>query len=187
MTPARDVVDAGLRRVEDALAAVAAAALLLLGALMVLEVALRYVFSAPLSWGLGFISDYLLIGFFFLGLPYTVRAGAHVRIDVLYRALPAAAQRWCTAAGTVLSLLFVAALTWGGIVLTYRAWAGGDVPPPGGAELSWAVWTSTVMVPLGGIVLLVRLLHTLAVRPTEPPEDPDTADDPAADAVKETV
>jgi C4-dicarboxylate transporter DctQ subunit len=162
--------DAGLRRVEDALAAVAAAALLVLTGLMVLGVALRYVLAEPLSWALAFITDYLLTAIFFLGLPYTVRAGAHVRIDVLYRSLPEWAQRWCTVVGSVLSVLFVAALTWGGITLTRGAWAGGDVPPPGGAELSWPVWTSVIMVPLGSAVLLVRLVHTLAVRPTEAPE-----------------
>jgi TRAP-type C4-dicarboxylate transport system permease small subunit len=182
MTP-RDGFDRVLRRAEDALAAVAATALLALAALMVLEVALRYVFAAPLSWSLAFISDYLLIGFFFLGLPYTVRAGAHVRIDVLYRALPVAAQRWCTAAGTVLSALFVAALTWGGLALTGAAWAGGDVPPPGGAELAWPVWTSTVMVPVGGAVLLARLLHTLVVRPADAPEDPDDEQAVVAEAI----
>jgi TRAP-type C4-dicarboxylate transport system permease small subunit len=178
-----DAVDRGLRTVEDALAAVAATALLALGALMVLEVVLRYLVAAPLSWSLGFISDYLLIGFFFLGLPHTVRTGAHVRIDVLYQALPVRLQRWCTAAGTLLSLLFVAALTWGGLALTSAAWAGGDIPPPGGAELSWPVWTSTVMVPLGGCVLLARLLHALVVRPTEPPEDPEDEQAAVAEAV----
>jgi C4-dicarboxylate transporter DctQ subunit len=162
--------DAGLRRLEDALAAVAAAALLVLTALMVLGVALRYVLAEPLSWALAFITDYLLTAIFFLGLPYTVRAGAHVRIDVLYQSLPERAQRWCTVVGSVLSVLFVAALTWGGIALTRGAWTGGDVPPPGGAELSWPVWTSVIMVPLGSAVLLVRLLHTLVVRPTEASE-----------------
>jgi TRAP-type C4-dicarboxylate transport system permease small subunit len=128
------------------------------------------VFAAPLSWSLAFISDYLLPAFFFLGLPYTVRVGAHVRIDVLHRALPSRLQGWCTAAGTVLSLLFVAALAWGGLALTRGARAGGDIPPPGGAELPWPVWTSTVLVPIGSGVLLLRLLHTLVVHPTEAPD-----------------
>lgn len=159
----------GLSRVEDALAAVAAAALLALTGLMVLEVVLRYVLAEPLSWALAFTTDYLLTAIFFLGLPYTFRAGAHVRIDAFYRSLPERAQRWCTVVGGVLSVLFVAVLTWGGITLTAGAWTGGDVPPPGGAELSWPVWTSVIMVPLGSAVLLARLLHVLVVRPAEEP------------------
>ena len=162
--------ESGLRRVEDALAVVAAVALLALTALMVLGVLLRYVLAEPLSWALGFTTEYLLTAIFFLALPYTFRAGAHVRIDVFYRSFPRRVQRWCTVVCGVLSVLFVAALTWGGITLTAGAVAGGDIPPPGGAELSWPTWTSVVMVPLGSAVLLVRLLHTAAVRPADEPE-----------------
>lgn len=53
-----------LRRVEDALVAVSAAALLVMMVLMVAEVVLRYVFAAPLTWSVGFVSGYLLVGFF---------------------------------------------------------------------------------------------------------------------------
>jgi TRAP-type C4-dicarboxylate transport system permease small subunit len=169
MTSGTGRFEAGLRRVEDALAAVAGVALLVLTGLMVLGVVLRYVLAEPLSWALAFTTEYLLTAIFFLALPYTFRVGAHVRIDVLYRALPERAQRWCGVIGSVLSVLFVAALTWGGITLTAGAVAGGDIPPPGGAELSWPVWTSVAMVPLGSAVLLVRLLHTLAVRPADQP------------------
>lgn len=166
-----DRFDAGLRRVEDALAAVAGVALLALAALVVLGVVLRYVFASPFSWAYAFTTDYLLTAVFFLALPYTVRAGAHVRIEVLHRALPARVQRWCDVVGIVLSVLFAAALTWGGLLLTLGALSDGDVPPPGGAELSWPVWTSAVMVPIGAGVLLVRLLYVLVVHPTTPPED----------------
>jgi len=163
--------EAGLRRVEDALAAVAAIALLALAGFVVLGVVLRYLVAAPLSWAYAFTTDYLLVAVLFLALPYTVRAGAHVRIDMLYRSLPRRAQRWCDVVGGVLAVLFAAALTWGGIALTAGAWADGDVPPPGGSELSWPVWTSTIMIPLGSAVLLVRLLYVLAVHPTEPPAE----------------
>lgn len=166
--------DAGLRRVEDTLAALAAVALLALAGLVVLGVVLRYVVGQPIVWAFAFTTDYLLVAVFFLALPYTVRAGAHVRIDMLYRAMPPRAQRWCDVVGGVLSVLFAAALTWGGVALTTGAWADGDVPPPGGAELAWPVWTSTIMVPLGAGVLLVRLLYVLAVHPTAPPTEPDT-------------
>lgn len=157
-----------LSRVENVLAAVAAAALVALAALMVLGVLLRYVFAAPLSWSLAFITDYLMTAVFFLALPYTVRVGAHVRIDVVYRALPASGRRVCALVGAVLAPLFVVALAWGGIVLTWSAWSGDDVPPPGGAELPWPVWTSTVMVPVGALVLLARLLLELARTARDP-------------------
>lgn len=150
-----------LRRVENALVAVSAAALLLMMLMMVVEVVLRYLFAAPLSWSVGFVSGYLLIGFFFLGLPYTVREGAHISIDALHQRLPVRWQRICTRGGTLLGIVLFAALAYGGVLLTADAIAGADVPPPGSAELSWPVWTSTVMVPLGCAVVALRLLHTL--------------------------
>lgn len=150
-----------LRRVEDALVAVSAAALLVMMVLMVAEVALRYVFAAPLTWSVGFVSGYLLVGFFFLGLPYTVREGAHISIDLVHDRLPARGQRACTRAALLLGAVLFAALTYGGVLLTADAVAGGDVPPPGSAELPWPVWTSTVMVPLGCAVVVLRLLLTL--------------------------
>lgn len=160
--------DTVLRRVEDVLGSLAALALLALTGLMLLDVILRYLVDAPLAWAVSFTTDYLLTAVFFLGLPYTVRVGAHVRIDMLYRTLPRWAQRWCTVLGGILSVLFAAVLTWGGITLTAGAWAGGDIPPPGGAELSWPVWTSLIMVPLGSAVVLLRLLHALAVPAANP-------------------
>ncbi|MBW0105542.1 TRAP transporter small permease [Pseudonocardia sp. KRD291] len=160
MSPGR--FERGLSRVEDVLAGVAALALAALAALMVLGVVLRYVFATPLSWSLAFITDYLMTAIFFLALPWTVRTGAHVRIDVVYRSLPETGRRVCALLGALLAPFFVAALAWGGLALTWSAATGGDIPPPGGAELSWPVWTSAVMVPIGALVLLVRLLVALS-------------------------
>lgn len=169
------MADRVLRRVENALVAVSGAALLLMMALMVVEVVLRYLFASPLSWSVGFVSGYLLVGFFFLGLPYTVREGAHISIDLLHDRLPARWQRACTRLGLVLGAVFFAALAYGGVLLTADAVAGGDVPPPGSAELPWPVWTSTVLVPLGCAVVVLRLLVTLASGSTGPAAAPQPA------------
>ncbi len=157
---------------------------------MVIGVLLRYLLATPLSWSLAFISDYLMTAIFFLALPWTVRTGAHVRIDVAYRAMPPAARRVCALVGAVLAPLFAAALAWGGLALTWSAATGGDVPPPGGAELPWPVWTSTVMVPIGALVLLARLLVTLVATVRDPLVDDvddgvEVADVGTADAVRD--
>ncbi len=165
---ATSAFERGLSRVENGLAGIAALALAALAALMVLGVALRYVFATPLSWSLAFITDYLMTAIFFLALPWTVRTGSHVRIDVAYRAMPATARRVCALVGAVLAPVFVAALAWGGLASTWSAAEGGDIPPPGGAELPWPVWTSTVMVPVGALVLLARLLVALVATVRDP-------------------
>lgn len=150
-----------LRRAENGLVTISAAAVFVMMLLMVAEVVLRYLFAAPLSWSVGFVSNYLLVAFFFLGLPYTVREGAHISIDLVHQRLPLRWQRVCTRAATALGIVFFSALAYGGVLLTADAFARGDAPPPGSAELPWPVWTSTVMVPIGCAVVVLRLLHTL--------------------------
>ncbi|TCP43427.1 TRAP-type C4-dicarboxylate transport system permease small subunit [Tamaricihabitans halophyticus] len=156
-----------LRAVENILVTLSLLALVLMMSVMVVDVILRYLFGAPFAWALGFVSNYLMIGFFFLGLPYTMREGAHVHIDLLYQRLPALWRRVCRVLGGILGCVFVLALGYGGVMLTVDALAGADRPPPGSAELSWPVWTSAVLVPIGTGVLLLRTLCILMLGGTE--------------------
>lgn len=170
------MADRVLRRIENAMVTCSVGALLLMMIIMVVEVVLRYLLSAPLSWSVGFVSNYLLVGFFFLGLPHTVREGAHISIDMLHRRFPPGWQAVCTRGGFLLGAVFFAALAYGGAALTTDAIVGGDVPPPGSAELSWPVWTSTVMVPLGCAVTVLRLLQMLVAHSAGAPAAPSTPD-----------
>ena len=168
------MADRILRRVENALGAVSGLALASMVVLMGAEVVARYVLASPLSWSVGVVSNYLMIGFFFLGLPMTVREGAHVAIDVVYDRLPPALQPWCDRLAAATGLVFLLAVAVGGVLLTVDVAGGGYAPPAGSAELSWPVWTSTVMVPLGALVAATRLALFLAgaVPVTAPDAEP---------------
>lgn len=150
----------------------AAIALIAMTLLMVLETGMRYVFGSPLGWSFGFIQDYLLPGYFFLALAYTVRAGAHVSIDVVYQRCPAKVQAVMTAVGRTLMLALSALLLWAGVLATHDVWQSRDIPPPGGAELSIPTWTWHVLVPVGTALLTLRLLCDLIAR-----NRPSTGDD----------
>lgn len=145
-------------RAERACSAVSGAALVLLAALMTTEVVLRYAVGSPLSWSMSFITEYLLLGMFFLAMSSTWRLGGHVRIDVVYTRLPARVRRWLDIGGTVLCLLFAGLLLWAGLLATHGAWLDGEIPPPGGAELSWPTWISRALLPIGAAVLVLRLI-----------------------------
>lgn len=147
-----------VHRVEQLCMVISSAALVLLAALMVAEVALRYLLGSPLSWSMGFITDYLMVAMFFLAISPTFRLGGHVRIDTVFVRLSPRVQHVLAVVGNVLSLLFVALLCYAGIELTADAWSVGEIPPPGGAELSWPTWTSYLFVPLGAAVLAARLV-----------------------------
>ena len=154
-------VDRSLRSVENAMLGVSLFALVTMMVVMVVDVVMRYLVGAPLSWSVGFISDYALIAMFFLGLPYTVREGAHVHIDLLYQRLGDRGRRVVASIAVVLSSAFVLVIAYGGWMKTVDAFTHGDAPIPGSSDLPWPVWTSAVMVPLGAGVTLLRLLYTL--------------------------
>ncbi|MER5674586.1 TRAP transporter small permease [Pseudonocardia alni] len=158
-----DPVDRVLRTVENAAAAVGLAGVVVTVVLIVTDVALRYLLGAPLSWSVGFVGDYALVGLFFLGLSYTVREGAHVRIDLVHKRLGPGGRRGLAVAGSLLTAAFLALVGWGGYLLTAGAVRYGDIPLAGASELSWPVWTSAVMVPVGAGLAVVRALHTLVL------------------------
>jgi C4-dicarboxylate transporter DctQ subunit len=172
--PVRDPADRVLRTAENVLAAIGLSGLAATGVLIVVDVALRYLVGAPLSWSVGFVGDYALIGLFFLGLSYTVREGAHVRIDLVYTRLGPAGRRALDLLGPLLTAVFLALVGYGGLLLTLESARFGDAPLAGASELSWPVWTSTVMVPLGAGLAVLRALHilvTVARHGTDPTDD----------------
>lgn len=121
-------VDRVLRTVENAAAAVGLTGVVVTVALIVIDVALRYLVGAPLSWSVGFVGDYALVGLFFLGLSYTVREGAHVRIDLVHKRLGPAGRRMLAVTGSALTAVFLALVGYGGLLLTAGALRHGDVP-----------------------------------------------------------
>lgn len=168
-------VERGLRVVENAFAAAGLAGLVATGVLIVVDVALRYLVGAPLSWSVGFVGDYALIGLFFLGLSFTVREGAHVRVDLVHDRLGPAGKRVLALLGPLLTAVFLALVGYGGLLLTLDAVRFGDAPLPGASELSWPVWTSTVLVPLGAGLAVLRSLHTLVAQIRRPTPTEETS------------
>jgi len=57
--------------------------------------------------------------------------------------------------------VFLALVGYGGLLLTAGALRHGDVPLAGASELSWPVWTSAVLGPIGAGLAVLRCLHTL--------------------------
>lgn len=79
--------------------------------MMTVDVIMRYVFNAPLSWGLE-VSQHLLLLVFVLGMLEAFRTGAHIRMDLFYRMFAPVARRMVS--------LFYALSTVGVFVLLLR-------------------------------------------------------------------
>ena len=65
------------------------------GAVIVIDVVLRFVFNDPLIWGLEFARVMILI-IFMMAIPECTRRHGHIRMDLLYNHFPEAGKRIAT-------------------------------------------------------------------------------------------
>ncbi|MBM3648701.1 MAG: TRAP transporter small permease subunit [Alphaproteobacteria bacterium] len=163
-----------------ALAVLAMAQVVVIIAVQIYEVIARYVFNAPTLWG----SDiaYMTNGtLFLLGAAYTLRMGAHIRIDFLATRLPLRVQH-------AINLLFYAALflplLWyvgsASANKAWRAYLKGELESMSAWEpLVWPFYTG-ITVGLAGLglqVLSEALRHLVGVadpRAVPPPGATDS-------------
>jgi C4-dicarboxylate transporter DctQ subunit len=112
-----------LSRVEDALAAIAAALLLVSVAMVTFDVGARYFFNRPLAWVFE-VTEYILLFVPCLGMAWLARHDGHVMIDIVTAQLPPGPRAALARAvnGVVsLACLFIA---WWGAVATAESYSG---------------------------------------------------------------
>ncbi|WP_224405253.1 TRAP transporter small permease [Afifella sp. IM 167] len=161
------MLDKAVGVIEDLFTCVAGLALFAMMTIVFVDVALRYLFNSPLSWSYDLVSLYLTAAIFFLGLSASVRSGSHISVDLVYRAFPARAKALADLVNAVLALLLFSALFWSGASRTIDAWRSGDVLA---GSIPWPMWASAIFVPVGALLLLMRLLLLLA-KAARPHED----------------
>ena len=127
------------------------------GALVLLicyDVTMRYLFNQTAVW-MQELEWHLFAAMFLLGMAYTLKADAHVRVDVWYTRLSARRQAWVNLLGTLLFLLpfcyLVIDRSWNFAMSGYRM--GESSPDPGGLPARWLI---KFTVPLGFALLLLQ-------------------------------
>jgi len=126
---------------------------------IVVNVTLRYWFDEghieleELQWHLYSIG-------FLLGLSYTYKANAHVRVDVVLVKLPPRIQAWLELYGILLALLpFVILIVWYGIPFALLSYELGEISQaPGGLPYRWFI---KAVLPLSFFLLLLAALARL--------------------------
>jgi len=113
---------------------------------IVLQIALRYVFNHPLVWT-DEAAQYFLVWVSFLGWTMAARRRIHIGINVLVDRLPARWRRalhllWC-AAGVSFALVL-------GVVGALIAWRNGDVRM---VSIDFAFWPVYAVVPIAAFFL----------------------------------
>jgi len=138
-------------RLEEGLIALLLAAMTLL---TFTQVVLRYGFNTGFVWALE-ATTYMFGWLILFGISYCVRVHAHIGIDILVKALPVATQR-------VVGLIAVAFCALYAGLMLYGAWfyidrlmrlgiTGEDILVPR--------WLLTIIMPIGFLLLLIRLLE----------------------------
>ncbi len=122
-----------------------ASALLLIALVLVIafNVANRYYFKLS-SVGVGAeeLAWHFYSACFLLGIPYALRSGSHVRVDLIFEGLSVKTRAIIDLVGSVIFLIpFCLVVIWGGWLFTSEAWGLGARPDEIGALIKQIVTT----------------------------------------------
>src|SRR3546814_80961 len=106
-------VTSGMDRVSIAISRVSMFLIVLIVAIMFYEVVMRYVFASPTLW-VNEMSLWAAGAVYLLAGLYVMQQRGHIRIFMLYDAVPRNWQRAFDVVSTLLLCLFSAAVVWGG-------------------------------------------------------------------------
>ncbi len=152
-----------INRFSDLLGWLSATLFLLLVVNVSYDVIARYLFSS-VSIALQEMEWHLFSAVFLLGVPYALRAGGHVRVDLIYERLNHRAQAIIDLLGTLLFLLpFCLLVFWYGIDFAKESYALGESSgDPGGLAYRWIIKS---MIPISFLAMAISgiglLLHSL--------------------------
>ena len=130
-----------LNRLMDWVGNLAGALLLLVVLTVAYNVISRYAFSAS-SIGLEEISWHLYSAMFLLGIPFALRSGSHVRVDLLHENFTPKTQALIDIIGCIVFLLpMCLVIIWSGWTFTVAAYSLGELPDSVGAFFQQLVST----------------------------------------------
>lgn len=132
---------------------------LMVFAVTVFDVAMRYVFDSPTVWGLELVVAIAGIQYV-LGGAQAIKNDAHVRIDVVYDQLPARVRRVMDVVAAALMTAFL-------LVVAYFGWEQA-APSLARGETSGAGWNShapmymKLAIPVGAALMAAQAFVQLA-------------------------
>lgn len=130
------------------------------------DVIMRYMFN-DVSIGMQELEWHLFAAMFMLGVPYTLRAGGHVRVDLIYERLTGNQKAWIDLLGTLFLLLpFTLLVAWYGVGFASEAFELGETSgDPGGLPYRWIIKAvipfAFFSIAISGIGLLLKSVNTL--------------------------
>jgi TRAP-type C4-dicarboxylate transport system permease small subunit len=156
---------------------IAMVALFLMMAQMVVDVAMRNFFRAPIEGSLEIVSVYHMVAVVFLPLALVERRHEHITVDLLVERLPAIARRIIMVAGYIVCAIFFGLLTYQTAKDAMEAYAIGEILM---SSIYITVWPAKFLLPIGFFVMLLQVLLHVWKAANDPaftpsPESPDAA------------
>ncbi|EJB5281890.1 TRAP transporter small permease subunit [Vibrio vulnificus] len=150
-------------RFGDLLGWLSSVLFILLLANVVYDVVMRYVFN-DVSIAFQEMEWHLFSAVFLLGIPFALKSGGHVRVDLFYERLSHRAQAIIDLVGTIFFLFpFCLLVAWFGIDFAKESYALGETSgDPGGLPYRWVI---KAIIPLSFLFMAISgvglLLHSL--------------------------
>lgn len=160
-----------IESLSDALGLLSGSLSLFITLIVVLDVALRGLFHAPVP-GATEASTLLLIGIIYLGFASVQANKANFRVEILLMNLPDGARRWMEIFTTILSAVTIGVLAW---FTAGEAWSSLIKNEMTFGAIAFPVWPARIAIVIGLAVLLLQLLCDIA-RLTLGLEDGKTAE-----------
>ncbi|ENM5825498.1 TRAP transporter small permease subunit [Vibrio metoecus] len=153
-------------RLSDLLGWVSSILFILLVVNVVYDVIMRYAFN-DVSIAFQELEWHLFAAVFLLGVPYAIKAGGHVRVDIFYERLSLRAQAVIDILGTLFFLLpFCLLVAYFGIDFAKESYELGETSgDPGGLPYRWLIKSmisvSFIFMTISGLGLLIHSLNKM--------------------------
>lgn len=128
---------------------------LLLMSVVLYDTCLRYLFNSPTIWGMD-LNKILLLVMVCMGGGYAFLHGGHVKVDILYLALPPKGRILANLATHLVLLGFCTAIVLYGGEVAWEAYVTGETS----SESAWEylLWPVLSLVPLAGVLLGLQVV-----------------------------
>ncbi|MEX4006706.1 TRAP transporter small permease [Neoaquamicrobium sediminum] len=154
--PPANGASALLARIESVLALLSGLSLGAIMLIVVADVAMRYVFAAPLSWSYNLIGLYLMVAVFFFALSDTLHNHGHIAIDIFQHQIPHRPRHLALAVGYLLSSGLMALIGWQAWLRLKSAYLNDDRIA---AVIPWPTWVAYFIVAAGCLVMTLRCVY----------------------------
>lgn len=104
------------------------------------------------------LAGYAMAAASFLALAPTLRAGGHIRVQVLLATVPEKPRRWLELWGIGFALALMGYLAWWSVNLAWQSHVFGDLSP---GLLPVPLWIPQGLMALGVVALVLGLLEAL--------------------------